>query len=382
LTFYNAVTAIYQLWDWGWTYKSINIINCSVGLNMSNGGHTSQSVNSVTFIDSSITNTPVGIITAFDATSLPPTSGSLIIENVQLNNVPIAIQGPGSATVLSGSTGSLTIAAWGQGHAYTPTGPTDFEGPVAPFPRPDSILAGNKFYERSKPQYAEVPVSQFLSVRDYGATGDGVTDDSEALNAILVTAAMAGKIVFFDAGIYLVKSTVGVPAGSRIVGESYPLIMGAGAFFSDMNNPQPVVRVGQEGGESGDAVEWSDMIVATKGATAGAVLIEWNLDACESVPSGMWDVHTRIGGFRGSDLQVTQCQNTPSQNVTSLAAVNANCIAAFMSMHVTKGAARLYLENVWLWTADHDIDDPALRRVTIYAGRGLYIESDNGDLWL
>jgi glucan 1,3-beta-glucosidase len=381
LTFYNAVTAIYQLWDWGWTYKSISITNCSIGLDMSDGGHDAQTVGSVTLIDSSITDTPIGILTAHDASSQPPASGSLIIENVQLKNVPIAIQGPGSTTVLPGSAGALTITAWGQGHSYTPTGPTNFEGPIAPFPRPDTLLSGGKFYERSKPQYANIPVSQFLSVRDFGAKGDGVTDDSAALNTILTTASNAKKIVFFDAGIYLVKSTINVPAGSKIVGEAYPLIMGSGAFFSDMSNPQPVVRVGQ-GGQQGNAVEWSDMIVATQGATTGAVLIEWNLNSPDNTPSGMWDVHTRIGGFTGSNLQVAQCPKTPSQNITNTAGVNANCIAAFMAMHLTSSTSSLYLENVWLWTADHDMDDPGLTQITIYAGRGLFIESSYGKIWL
>jgi glucan 1,3-beta-glucosidase len=42
----------------------------------------------------------------------------------------------------------------------------------------------------------------------------------------------------------------------------------------------------------------------------------------------------------------------------------------------------LYMENVWLWTADHDIDDSALRQLNIYTGRGLYIESTAGTFWL
>lgn len=83
LTFYDAVIAINQIWDWGWTYKSVSINNCSIGLSMNSGGRTAQSVASVTFIDSSISNTPVGIVTAHDATSQPPTGGSLIIENVR-----------------------------------------------------------------------------------------------------------------------------------------------------------------------------------------------------------------------------------------------------------------------------------------------------------
>jgi glucan 1,3-beta-glucosidase len=53
-----------------------------------------------------------------------------------------------------------------------------------------------------------------------------------------------------------------------------------------------------------------------------------------------------------------------------------------MSMHITPSAAGLYLENNWLWTADHDIDDPNNRQLTVYNGRGLLIESTAGTIWL
>lgn len=60
LSFFNAVTAIYQLWDWGWTYQSITIRNCSVGLDMADlNDKGSQSVGSVTFFDGSFYNTSV-----------------------------------------------------------------------------------------------------------------------------------------------------------------------------------------------------------------------------------------------------------------------------------------------------------------------------------
>jgi glucan 1,3-beta-glucosidase len=79
-----------------------------------------------------------------------------------------------------------------------------------------------------------------------------------------------------------------------------------------------------------------------------------------------------------ADLQVAQCPKTPTQ----LDVVNYNCIAGFMTMHVTSNANGLYMENVWLWTADHDIEDPSLTQITIYNGRGLYIESESGKIWL
>jgi glucan 1,3-beta-glucosidase len=381
MTFNGCGTAINQFWDWGWTYKSMYINNCGVALNMSSGATTDQSVGSVTFIDSSITNTPIGFITGRlkNGNSQPPAAGSLILENVALENVPIAVEGP-DGTALAGTTGSTVIAGWGQGHAYTPNGPQSFEGPITPNSRPGALLQGDgKYYERSKPQYGTLPVTSFLSARSYGATGNGKTDDTAALQNLFLAGAAQGKVVFVDAGTYKVTSTVYIPAGSKIVGETYPVIMSSGSFFNDWNNPQPMLQIGHPG-ESGE-IEWSDMIVSTQGQQEGAVLIEWNLASSSSSPSGMWDVHARIGGFAGSDLQLAECPTTPDV-ATPPAAVNAQCIAAFLTMHVTESATGLYMENVWLWTADHDVEDPNLTQITIYTGRGLYVESKTGVLWL
>ncbi|KAI7713143.1 glycoside hydrolase family 55 protein [Hortaea werneckii] len=146
-----------------------------------------------------------------------------------------------------------------------------------------------------------------------------------------------------------------------------------------MDSPQPVVQIGTRG-ETG-SVELSDFIVSTQGQQQGATLFEHNLISAASSPSGLWDVHGRVGGFAGSDLQYAQCPSTPGTTIDS-GNLDRNCIAAFMGMHITESASGLYLENVWLWTADHDIEDPGLRQITIYAGRGLLDQSKAGTIWL
>jgi glucan 1,3-beta-glucosidase len=198
----------------------------------------------------------------------------------------------------------MTIPGWAQGNSYSSYGKGSVQGAITPNARPQSLTSSSNFYTRSKPQYEEFQTASFLSVRSYGARGDGVTDDTANLQNAISKAQAEGLILYIDAGTYKVTSTINIPSGSRIVGETYPVIMAGGnGFFTDINNPQVVLRVGQPG-ETG-TVELSDMIISTQGAQSGAILIEWNLEAPSSSPAGMWDVHTRVGGFAGSQLQVS-----------------------------------------------------------------------------
>jgi glucan 1,3-beta-glucosidase len=176
--------------------------------------------------------------------------------------------------------------------------------------------------------------------------------------------------------------------------------MSSGDFFNNIDEPKPVVQVGQAG-EQGQ-VELSDLILSTQGPQAGAILIEWNI-ASPSAPGGLWDVHARVGGFAGSQQTTKECAKS-----TNSADVNKNCIAAYMLMHVTSSASDLYMENCWLWVSDQyvslyspfaetslfyshannsnsDVDvqtEADGGQITIYSGRGLNIESTAGNIWL
>lgn len=343
---------------------------------MAHGGSLGQSVGSVTIIDSDFIDTDVAILTARIPSSSPVTGGSLILDNVLFRNVREGVRGP-SGGILDG--GNHRVAGWGQGHRYDPHGPKVFSGPITPFARPGTLLSpsgSGRFISWSKPQYDDLHASSFINIRSFGAKGDGITDDTEAINKAVTRARDQNKVLFFDAGTYKVTHTVHIPPTVRIVGESYPVIMGSGEWFSDMEFPRPIVRVGYPGNTGW--VEWSDMIVSTQGATSGAILIEWNLDSPNDRPSGMWDVHTRIGGFAGSDLQFANCPGDTSKTIEA----KKECIAAFMSVHFTKTSSGVYMENNWFWVADHDMDEPNLGRISVYAGRGLYISSKRGIFWL
>jgi len=371
LTIRNAHTAVKQIWSWGWTYQGVHIDKCQVGFDFTTVDEGELKVGAVVIYDSEISNTPVGVVFGDSQTSAPKASNNIILENVKLFNVPAAVNGP-SGTVLPGSSGAKTIKGWGRSFFKTEE--------FAPAGRPASLVAGADYYVRSKPSYAEYPASSFLSARQAGVKGDGVADDTKALNTLIAAAAIAGKIVFLDAGYYRVTSTIKIPAGSRITGEAFPIILSSGAFFADEANPKPVVQIGAPGATG--SVEWSNTIVSTKGAQAGAILIEYNLASPFSKPTGLWDVHVRIGGFAGSDLQLKECAKTPDTPITR-ENLPAQCISGFLSVHITKGSSGLLMENCWVWVADHDIEIGAdNKQITVFAGRGMLIESEKGGVWL
>jgi len=167
---------IIQLWNWGWTYINSQFNNCGTGIDISAPGATAGSLNvgSAIIMDSSFKNNNVAVKTGYKAGSTPDTAGSLILENVKLDNVPTAVAG-GSGSLLAG--GSTTIAGWGQGHQYVANGDRELSGQITPNQRPQSLTGQNGFYGRSKPQYENVAASDIVSARSSGAKGDGQTDD-------------------------------------------------------------------------------------------------------------------------------------------------------------------------------------------------------------
>ncbi|KAF7362795.1 Exo-beta-1,3-glucanase [Mycena venus] len=279
----------------------------------------SQPIAAEAIIDATALNTPIFLRTSASSGQL---DGSLVLNNIKLTNVPTAIGLFGGAVLLAG--GTTTITSWGQGNIYTGSNGTGTftQGYIAAPNKPAALLdsAGNIF-GKTHPQYAYYAVDQFVSVRDHGAKGDGVTDDTAALKEIF--AAFAGcKIIFFDAGTYIVTSTLTIPAGTQMVGEAWSVIAGKGLTFQDMSNPQPVVQVAA-----------------------------------------------------GTNLQASDCPSNGNGGTTA-------CLAAFAGLHLTSESTA-YLEGTWVWLADHDLDEPGggQDQVSIYSGRGILSESA-GPVWL
>ncbi|KAF6792624.1 hypothetical protein CSOJ01_14144 [Colletotrichum sojae] len=379
LHFRNCQTALQIHWDWGFTMQSIAIEECDTGLVVVGGAggpfSTGRGVGSVILADLAMHNVQLGISTSLFADN----STAFLIRNALFSKLGTAIMDSHSSSVLlPGGVGDIDVDSWGFGKVTDATGETGFVNgqKIESMTRAESLVSReptltNKpsFFTRRRPSYATLGDSQLVDVKAYGAKGDGTSDDTAVLNSILDFAANISAVVYSPFGVYTVTDTLEVPAGSHIIGQAWPQIMATDSLFADMSSPRAAVRVGDEG--SVGAVEIQCMMFTVKGPTAGAVLMEWNIHESSQGSTGLWDSHFRVGGAIGSDIQVENCP-TQSQND--------GCVAASMLMHITTKASA-YLENVWMWVADHDTDKVSQDQINIFSARGVLIESQ-GPTWL
>ncbi|KAL4924556.1 glycoside hydrolase family 55 protein [Aspergillus undulatus] len=372
MTFIGCATAVQTIWDWAWVWKTLHIQGADVGFRLINDGG-GGNIGSVAFIDSRFADVKTAIILA--PASATPGSGTtgLILDNTR-------IDGP-----IVDTAGMQYLAAgyynnWVLGPTYRGSSRSWTSGTSLAYPREGSLL-GNRidgldnapYFEREKNQYASRPIGDFVQLKSLGARGDGVTDDTAAIQRAFNEYGSGNKIIFVDAGTYILTDTVIIPKDAKIHGEAWSQFAAFGSRFSNPNQPRVMLQVGNQGDVG--TVELQDLILTTKGPTAGAVLMQWNVRAASPGAAALWDVHARIGGATGTALTPQECPalrigtNPPS------------CQAASLMFHLTSGASG-YFENMWLWVADHMIDDPDLNdayndltQLSVYVARGMLVES-------
>jgi len=381
ISIHGTTTGIYMNWNWGWTFKNLYISGAKTGLEMTSAGGEGQNlVGSVILMDVNIVDTQIAVKTGTPNSASPATSDSLLIDNGYFTNVATVVASTSGATLVAGnSQGTTHVPTWAQGHVYnTASESTTTSGFLPQAKRPaalvDASKGNNYYFEKPKPQYENYDVTAFVSVKDEGAHGDGKTDDTVAIQTVLYRYAGC-RIIFFPAGTYILSKTVVVPAGTRIVGEAWSTLMADGAAFQDPNNPVPMVQVGNPGDVG--VVEMSDLLFTSRGPQTGAILVQWNIQDPSGAQgsAGMWDCHFRVGGAAGNDQQIGTC---PKYQPPTTA-----CMGTFMLLHITTTAS-VYLENIWAWTADHDLDAfgaDMSGQISVFNGRGILVESTSA-AWL
>ncbi|KAJ6153636.1 CAZyme family GH55 [Penicillium chermesinum] len=290
-------------------------------------------------------------------------NSQLLIQNLNHDtNNPIAVGSDGQVHLAA--TNHVDTWLWGslvEGSYET--------GATHSTQRSAALLANDKFFTKKQPTYAEHSKEDIVNVKavpGFTVKGDGQTDDTAALNAILLQNANNCKITYIPYGVYRVSDTILIPVGSRIVGEAWSVISGFGPNFKDENSPKPVVRVGNPGDVG--VIEIQDMRFSVAEILPGAKIIEVNAAGSQPGDVGLWNTMALVGGTADTSIS-TKCTSQDTKN----------CMAAFMVMHLT-ATSSAYIENFWGWTADHNLDGGSALTV-ISTGRGILVEATKGT-WL
>lgn len=364
IKFTNVATGIAVQHLFVGTFQQMHFSGCGIGVDV--GGI--DDTGSVALIDSYAEDT--GVVVNGSAT--------LVLEN-------IAVSDCGSVLRVNNSTkvsGSLEGKTYVVGHVYydNKNHVVNSTGTYLPYTKRGALTDGNGDYLiKTQPQYTEYGADAFISVKDHGAAGDGQTDDTEAINAALKANANC-KVTYFPHGVYLVTDTIYVPPGSRIVGEVWSAISATGSKFTNEKNPRAMLQVGRPG-DVGTA-EMTDMLFTVADVLPGAVVVEVNMAGANKGDVSFHNSHWRVGGAADSNTE-TACQTDGKP-----------CKAAFMMLHIRyvlrcllghttysyRPTAQVYMENAWLWTADHDLDGDYNQ--VIGTGRGLYVEEATKGVWL
>jgi hypothetical protein len=145
------------------------------------------------------------------------------------DNIPTIPQPPivNDASSISYEQGyTVTAGAFTVGATYriTSVGTTNFVG-IGAAANVTGVLftatgvgsgSGTAEYSRT----IQAKLRETISVKDFGAVGDGVTDDTLAFQNAILTSVVLGKVIFVPAGNYLITDTLNIPTYTQISGET------------------------------------------------------------------------------------------------------------------------------------------------------------------
>lgn len=164
---------------------------CGLGVDIS-----SKSLASLVLLDSSSINSGPVVKFRDSSNDSGDRNNQIVIENLSHDNSnPIAIDSAGNEKLKA----TANIDTWVWGNVQPGQGePGAYQsGTAYNTQRPSSLLVDGKYFTKAQPTYDEYTTDQFVNVKSvpgYPVKGDGSTDDSASLNAILLQNANSCKL--------------------------------------------------------------------------------------------------------------------------------------------------------------------------------------------
>jgi hypothetical protein len=207
---------------------------------------------------------------------------------------------------------------------------------------------------------ANVPITRslqsklddFASVRDFGAVGDGTTDDTAAINRALYELYAREQItrvrraLYFPAGTYLVTGTINIPSYAKLIGEG-----------PDSTTVKSTITAGSSYvAKTADSLQQVDASIGTGGATRPSDII---------IQDMTWHATTDTNVFLVDQADNVLFQNTnfkgpltatPSTVGSANSCVTLKSSATYTTNHVTFFNCNLEEHSIAV-IADNDMDN-------------------------
>jgi glucan 1,3-beta-glucosidase len=320
-------------WSWTLTFTNLRMENCPIGFVFKGG-----QAGALVLVDATMVNVPLGISTDYVAGQPWSTAATLYLERFTGINVSQVTQGlPGAAG------GTVTLASWAQGPTYRKGAlATEGQSTLPPVLTSPLVLP-------PRPTLAELTSADIVNVLDHGAVGNGIADDTAALQAA-IAAQPPGGAVFLPQGAYLLTGTLTLRPDSTLIGEALSELRASpsAALWADAALPAPLVQLPPTPpGSSPQGPRLLDLLLATSGSgdVPGCVMLDW-----QSSGAALWDVHHRVYDV------------------------------AHTLTHLHGAGAGGSWSSGWQWVADHDITSGA--SLAVRNPRGMLVEGSQGPLLL
>lgn len=195
-------------------------------------------------------------------------------------------------------------------------------------------------------------LDDFASVRDFGAVGDGTTDDTAAINRALFELFAREQItrirrsLYFPAGTYLVTDTIKVPTYAKLVGE--------GPDSTTIKST--ITAANTQIAQTADSLQQVDASVGTGGATRPSDIVIQDMTWYASTDTKVFLVDQATNILFQNTNFVGPLTVTPSTVGNTRSCVEIKSSATYTTDHITFFNCNFEGHNIGI-TADNDMDN-------------------------
>ena len=181
----------------------------------------------------------------------------------------------------------------------------------------------------------------YINVKDYGVKGDGITDDSTAIQKVIND--NAGKTIFFPVGTYIVTKSIVLPDNTTILGENHETKLIAKSNNITVFTNNAYIQHGTTPDQSGTRCNITIKTITINGNFVASPWTNYNLDQ-PAINTGVIGIALYAEPIRLYDVWVYNCEqfgivtvngggNNDNSEPINEESIFLNCVVKFNGKH-------------------------------------------------